>query len=364
MKTYKFKLYNAKRNRKLHRQINIAGAIYNHCIAVHRRYYGLFKKSLTAFSLSKHLTKLKKLPKYAHWKLVGSQAIQDISERIGRAYTLFFRNLKHNVKTAPPSFKKIRKYKSFTLKQAGYKYTGEDNTIIIQKQKYRFFKSREIQGKICTVTVKRDSLGDIYIYLVCQTDENKVLARTGKSVGFDFGLKKFLTASDGNDVESPLFFRQNSMAIAKANRQLSKKQKGSNNRWRMKAALCRLHRKTANQRNDFHWKLANRLCGEYATICLEDLNLKGMQKLYGRKISDLGFADFLNKLEYAATKSGTTILKVDRFFPSSQLCSCCGKQNHELKDLRIRTWQCSCGAMHQRDRNAAVNILNEAIKAL
>ena len=104
MKTYKFKLHNAKRNRKLHRQINIAGAIYNHCIAVHRRYYRLFKKSFTAFSLSKHLAKLKKLPKYAHWKLVGSQAIQDISERIGRAYTLFFRNLKHNVKTNPPSF--------------------------------------------------------------------------------------------------------------------------------------------------------------------------------------------------------------------------------------------------------------------
>ena len=120
VKTYKFKLYNARRNRKLHRQINIAGAIYNHCIAVHRRYYRLFKKSLTAFSLSRHLAKLKKLPKYAHWKLVGSQAIQDISERIGRAYKLFFHNQEHHIRSAPPSFKKIRKYKSFTLKQAGY----------------------------------------------------------------------------------------------------------------------------------------------------------------------------------------------------------------------------------------------------
>ena len=94
----------------------------------------------------------------------------------------------------------------------------------------------------------------------------------------------------------------------------------------MKAELCRLHKKIANQRNDFHWKLANKLCGEYAVICMEDLNLKGMQKLYGRKISDLGFAEFLQKLEYVAYKVGTTIIKIDRFFPSSQLCSCCGQQ--------------------------------------
>ena len=357
MKTYKFKLYRSKRNKKLHRQINIAGSIYNHCIALHRRYYRIFKKILRDFSLSKHLTKLKRITRYSHWKLVCSQAIQDISERISRAYALFFRNLKHNIKTAPPCFKKIRKYKSFTLKQAGYKYTGQDNSIIIQKQKYRFFKSREIEGKICTVTVKRDSLGDIYF--VCKKDENKVLVRTGKSVGFDFGLKTFLTASDGQDIESPLFFKSNSSAIAKTNRSLARKKQSSSNRNRMKNDLCRLYKKTANQRNDFHWKLANKLCGEYAVICMEDLNLKGMQKLYGRKISDLGFAEFLQKLEYVAHNTGTTIVKVDRFFPSSQLCSCCGQQNHQMKDLRIRKWQCSCVAVHQRDRNAAINILNE-----
>lgn len=364
MKTYKFKLYKSKRNRKLHQQIDIAGCIYNHCIALHKRYYKLFHQSISAFSLSKHLAKLKKLPKYNYWKQIGSQAVQDISERIGRGYALFFRNLKHGIRTAPPGFKKVKKYKSFTLKQAGYKYLGDDNSIIIQKQRYRFAKSREIQGKIKTVTVKRDSLGDIYIYLVCDTNENKVLARTGKSVGFDFGLKKFLTASDGSDIDSPLFFRQNSQAIAKANRKLSKKQKGSHNRLKAKLAMARLHKKTANQRQDFHWKLAQKLCGEYAIICIEDLNLTAMQKLYGRKISDLGFAEFLDKLAYVAGKTGTTILQAARFFPSSQLCSCCGKQNHNLKDLRIREWQCSCGAVHQRDRNAAINILNEALKAI
>ena len=114
MKTYCFKLYNANRNRKLHKQINIAGCIYNHCIALHKRYYRLYGKSLSAYSLKTHLTKLKKLERYAFWNTLGSQAIQDIAERIDKGYKLFFRNLKHKIHTAPPSFRKVKKYHSFT----------------------------------------------------------------------------------------------------------------------------------------------------------------------------------------------------------------------------------------------------------
>lgn len=364
MKTYTYKLYNSKKNKELHKKINIAGIIYNHCIALHKRYYRLFGKSLKLYNLQKHITKLKKTIKYSFWKEVGSQAIQDIAERIDRGYKLFFENLKRKIHTAPPKFKKVAKYRSFTLKQCGYKYTG-DNSIIIQKKKYKFFKSRDIKGKIKTVTIKRDTLGDIYIYFVCEIKENEVLARTGKIVGFDFGLKKFLTASDGNDIISPLFFKKNADAIKKANRNLSRKVKGSNNFKKAKNALARLHKRVANQRKNFHWQLANKLCGEYATICLENLNLKGMQRLYGRKISDLGFYSFLQKLEYIASKTGTQIIKVDRSYASSQLCSSCGYQNPETKNLKIREWTCpSCGKVHDRDRNAAINILNEGQKQL
>ena len=190
MKTYCFKLYKAKRNKKLHKVINIAGIIYNHCIALHKRYYRLFKKSLNIYKLQKHLTKLKKIGKFSYFKEVGSQAIQDITQRIDRAYKLFFRNLKHKIRTAPPSFKKIRKYKSFTLKQAGWKLL-KGNIIEINKQKYKYFKSRDIEGIVKTITIKRDTLSDIYLYFVCETNENKVLARTGKSVGYDFGLNQF-----------------------------------------------------------------------------------------------------------------------------------------------------------------------------
>ena len=312
------------------------------------------------YQLINHLAKLKKISKFTYMNDLGSQAVQEVAQRIDRAYKLFFRNLKHKIRTAPPSFKKVSKYKSFTLKQSGYKYTGEDNSIIIRKQKYRFFKSREVAGRIKQLTVKRDTLGDIYIYFICDVEENTVMARTGKSVGFDFGLKTFLTASDGRDIEAPLFFKQNAMKIAKANKVLSRKTRGSNNRKRARLALARLHKQVANQRKDFHWKVANKLVGEYALICLEDLNIKAMQKRFGRKISDLGFSDFLLKLEYMAQRTGTTIVKVDRFYPSSQLCSKCGYQNKEIKNLRIREWICpKCGTAHNRDRNASINIEQE-----
>ena len=335
MRTYRFKLYNSKRNRKLHRQINAAGLVYNHCIALHKRYYKIFGKSLNMYQLQKHLTKLKGISRFAYIKEIGSQAVQDVTQRIDRAYKLFFRNLKHKIRTAPPSFKKIKKYKSFTLKQAGWKLDEAGNSITIGKQRYRYAKSREIDGNIKILTVKRDALGDIYLYFVCETSENKVLARTGKSVGFDFGLKIFLNASDGRDIASPLFFKQNANAIKMANRNLSRKAKGSNNRKKAKIALARLHKKVANQRDNFHWQTVNKLVGEYALICLEDLNLKAMQKRFGSKISDLGFADFVNKLKYMAHRTGVSIVEIDRFFPSSQLCSECEYRNTETKNLKI-----------------------------
>ena len=310
--------------------------------------------------MQKHLTKLKRISRFAYIKEIGSQAVQEITQRIDRAYKLFFRNLKHKIRTAPPSFKKINKYKSFTLKQAGWKLDEAGNSITIGKQRYRYAKSRDIDGRIKTLTVKRDALGDIYLYFVCETSENKVLARTGKRVGFDFGLKIFLNASDGRDIASPLFFRQNANAIKMANRNLSRKAKGSNNRKKAKLALARLHKKIANQRDNFHWQTVNNLVGEYALICIEDLNLKAMQKRFGRKISDLGFADFVNKLKYMAHITGVSVVEIDRFFPSSQLCSECGYRNTETKNLKIRNWSCpKCGNTHNRDRNASINIERE-----
>ena len=367
VKTFKFKLFHAKRNKKLHRQINAAGLAYNHCIALHKRYWKLYHKSLNLYALQKHLTKLKRMPRFSYLCEIGSQALQDVTQRIDKAYKLFWRNLEHKRKTAPPGFKKVRKYKSYTLKQAGWKLDEEHGAIYIAKQKYRYAMSRCIEGKVKTLTVKRDAIGDIYVYFVCELLDHEVEARTGKSVGFDFGFKgKMLVAENPDeDVRAPSFFRKTQNAIARANRKLSSKRMRSNNRRRAHLELARLHRKLANQRKAYHWKLAQELCKKYAVICLEDLNMKFMQKNHGKKVMDYGFAEFENILEYVASQQGVRISRVDRFYPSSQLCYACGFQNSNVKDLRIREWTCpACGKRHDRDRNAAKNIHREGLRIL
>lgn len=207
------------------------------------------------------------------------------------------------------------------------------------------------------MTVKRDALGDIYIYLVCETDESPVKPGSGKSVGFDFGLKTFLKSSDGADIESPLFFRREAKEIRKLNRALSRKKRGSNNREAARIELARAHKKTADQRRDFHFKLAKELAEKYSLICIEDLNLKALQKLWGKEISDLGHGRFVNILKYMCAKAGSKVVEIPRFYPSSKTCSDC---EYVLDDLSLgtREWTCpQCGAGHDRDLNAARNIL-------
>ena len=366
MKTYKFKLYNSKKNRKLQYQLWIASKIYNHCIALHKRYWHLFHKSLNKNKLQNYLARIKKMPKYQYWQELPSHAIQDITERIDKGYKLFWGNLKRKRKTAPPKFKAWRKYRSFSYNMVGSKII-KDNTIKIAGNKYKFFKSRETEGKIKLLTVKRDACGDFYVYLVCETPEVSIETRLGKSIGFDFGFKgKILVApNEEDDIVAPDFFKRRQKTIAKANKKLSTKKPHSNNHRKTQLILARLHRKVVNQRKAYHWKLARELCRKYAIICFEDLNMKWMQKGHGKKVGDYGFGEFLNILEYVAPQFGTRIVRVGKFYPSSQLCHECGYQNPEVKDLSVREWDCpSCGRHCDRDRNAAQNIFDEGLRVL
>jgi putative transposase len=363
MKTYVFKLYCSKRNKHLDRKINLAGSIYNHLIALHRRYYRLFRKSVGVVRLQKHIPHLKKTKRFRFWNNLNSQAIQDITQRIDRAYKLFFHNLKRGVKTAPPGFKKVRRYRSFTLKQTGYKLLGGNRIIILGKE-YKYFKSREIGGEIKTLTVKRDALGDFWFCFVTNQDIEPVETRSGESVGLDFGLKIFLTTSNGEKIESPLFMRQASNKIKKLSRKFSTKKRGSKNRNKARLDLARAHRKIANQRKDFHFKLTLALILRYALIFVENLNIKVMQRMWGRKISDLGHARFLSILAWQMYKHGSRGAKIDRFYPSSKTCSSCLYVLPELP-LSVRDWTCpKCGTAHDRDINAARNILRVGTSTL
>ena len=368
IKTFKYKLYRQDATRHLDRITNISCWIYNHCISLHKRYYRLYKKHLKKFDLQKHLTKLKKLEKYKSWNEVPSQAIQDIVFRIDRSYKLFFSNKKKNIKCSTPGFKKRENYTSFTTKQAGYKLL-DGNRVTIQKRNYKYWKSRDIEGKIKQVTIKRKN-GNWFVYFVCEIAENsnnipqtKIETATGKNVGFDFGIKTFLTASDKKNITIPLFYKRSLKKLRKLQQRFSKAKKFSKTRKMLKTKLSRLHEKVSNQRNDLHWKLAHKLLKTYDNICFETLDLKSMLKSCQKKINDYSFASFLIKLKYLANQPRYNVNKqvifVDKYFASSKTCSCCGFKQVSLP-LSKREWQCTkCGKEHKRDFNASRNILTE-----
>lgn len=366
--TYKYRLYQSKRDRQLRDTITLAGRAYNHCIALHKRYYQLTGKHLNQYALMKHLTKLKKLDKYTWLNDIPSQALQDIVQRIEKGYTLFFKSIrnKRGLKVRPPTFKKSCKYTSFTLKQAGYQFL-EANRIRIGGKVYKYVKERELVGKVKTVSVKRDRIGNLYLCVSQAVAEPPFKSTTGKMAGFDFGLKTFLTVHDGFDtykIESPLFFRQSLAEVRRAGRDLSRKKALSNNRRKANRELAITHARISNRRQDGFFKLAHDLTDRYDILFLETLNLRGMKRMWGRKVSDLAFGMFLNILEHVARKKGKLVYYIDRFYPSSKTCRHCGCVHKDLK-LSERWWRCpDCNKVVDRDENAAVNIYREGASSL
>ncbi|MGV0025580.1 RNA-guided endonuclease InsQ/TnpB family protein [Phormidesmis priestleyi] len=238
---------------------------------------------------------------------------------------------------------------------------------------YQYWNSREIEGTVKTLTIKRIPLGELFMVVVVDgAIEPETRVETSKIAGFDFGLKTFLRVSDGSKIESPQFLRQSLTAIRKASRQhskkrsmpetgspakqLSKKVKGSANRERARKHLVRRHEDVSNRRSDWFWKLAHDLTDRFDVLCFETLNLKGMQRLLGRKISDLAFGEFIKILEWVAQKKEKQVVFIDRSYPSSKTCNHCGYVLKEL-DLSVGEWRCpSCQSINGRDENAAQNI--------
>jgi putative transposase len=335
----------------------------------------MWGKHLNCAKLQKHIAKLRK--RNSFWQLVGSQAVQDICQRIDKAYQLFFKHNKKGVR--PPGFKKVKKYRSFTLKQAGYKFLG-GNRIKIGHVVYEYWNSREIEragcgnslpaqearclhGTVKTLTIKRTPLGELFMVVVvdgyfklseAEASTPEVKFETGKIAGFDFGLKTFLTCSEGFKIESPEFLKSSLNALAKASRQHSRKRKISNKREQARKHLVRCHEVISNRRRDGFWKLAHELTNQFDVLCFETLNLKGMQRLWGRKVNDLALGDFWQILEWVAKKKGKQVIYIDPWYPSSKTCSCCGHVLDKL-DLSVRRWRCpSCHQVNDRDDNAAV----------
>ena len=329
-----------------------ANYVWNHLVALYRRYYKLYESNPSSSAVKHHMTKLRKCNPY--WSKMGSQSIQELCERIDKTYKAFS---KHQM--GRPGFHKPFGSGSFVLKQQwGYSLNGNSITINKIHRTYKFKLTRQY-GVVKNVHIKRDNRD--YLWLIITTDVTpKQYERLGNaSIGLDFGLKHFLTTSSGEIIDSPQFLKKSLSRLKKVSRNLSNKAKYGNSSKNAKKQLAKLHNTIANRRADFHWKTAHALCKKYSHIGIEDLNLKAMKKRFGRKISDLGYGGFILKLECVAAKYGTEVVKIDRFAASSQICNCCGYKNPATKDLRVREWTCpQCGAVHNRDVNAAINILN------
>lgn len=349
----------------LNRSVDTAGRVYNHCIALHRRYYRRFKVHLQEGRLKAHLAKLRRT-RCPAWKDLNSQTVQAIVERIEFGYKLFIKALREKSprRVRPPTFRKLKRFRSITLKQCGWKVVGSGK-LLIGKRVYRFYQSRMMEGIVKTVTISRNLLGEFFVSFSCDgvPSPDKVEAATGEAAGFDFGLKTFLMRSDGDKRVAPCPLKAALAELRSASRAFSRKVKGSGNWRRAKFDLARLHGRLAHVRGDWQWKLARELVLEHPVLVFEDLSLSGMSKLWGRKMADLGFADFLHKVEWLCTKLGREFIKIPRYERTTGKCWECGnRQDLTLKD---RVFVCEvCEHTMDRDWNAALNILLKGLEMI
>lgn len=220
--------------------------------------------------------------------------------------------------SVPPKFKRAEQFQSIVWKQGGFKLNANVFVVNSIKQQFQFSYSRPYEGKVKQVRIKRSHLGDYYLYIVTDAVAQPCrMSHDGASVGVDFGLKTYLTLSNGTRVENPLFLKKGLNDLRRASRRLSGCAAGSSHRKAARLNLDRFHEDITHKRDDWQWKLSHELCRAYDTLCIEDLQLTGMTRLWGRKMADLAFGSFVQKLDHTASKYGCKVVKIDRYYPSS-----------------------------------------------
>jgi len=335
--------------------------VYNWALHQRKRAYFDQGVKLSTKDLSAASTALKKEEGTAWLKQVSSVPLQQALRHLDSAYTNFFEG-----RAAYPTFKKKHHEQSATYTDNAFTLKGDKLTLAKQHDPLRIVWSRPLPdgAKPSSVTVSKDRSGRYFVSLVVEEDMHPLPA-VDQQVGLDVGLKSMVVLSTGEPIDNPKYYAQDEQKLAKAQRTQAKKQKGSRNREKARQKVARIHARIADKRRDYQHKLSTRIIRENQTVCVESLAVKQMLKNHclAKAISDVGWGEFTRQLEYKARWYGRTLIKIDRFYPSSKTCSACGHILEALT-LDVREWTCpKCGVCHDRDINAACNILAVGLTA-
>ena len=361
LKAYKLRLYpTVEQQARIDHTLDCCRFVFNHMLDRQQKIYTRRGEHMSAYDMSKVLTQMKN---YLPWlRDADSQAMKFACGQVADAYQRFFKK-----QCGFPHFKKKRQYAASYTTTKGPSIHIEQRQVKLPLLGWIEARGGKIpDGVIKRATIQRSATGKYYASILMEV-EIELPPPTTKTVGIDVGITHFATCSDGRKFDNHKFYLQAQKQLAKEQRKLSRMVRGSKNYHKQRLKVARCHETVTNRRNAMLHELSSTLVNENQVICVEDLNIRGMvrNRRLAKYIADAGWGEFIRQLEYKADWYGRTVVKVPTFYPSSQTCSHCGHQNPCTKNLAVRHWTCPvCGVRHDRDLNAAKNILVKGVSML